>query len=166
MAKTGQDWQDWTIKTIFHFTKSFFDKKQSKSPQANICGKDLLRPLRHSFFFFWSPPSQNLELKVVPSAEKGGGGTDTVVDKKLWTNRSMLFWAWFFFYLLLISLIANFEPLLYFFTFLFHPWISLDSNCSMFQSTLDGYKLLLSFYWNLVVLKLGPTDTLQSRFYK
>ena len=165
MAKTGQDWQDWTIKTIFHFTKSFFDKKQSKSPQANICGKDLLRPPRHSFFFSDHPLLKiwNWRLSL---RQKRGGETDTVVDKKLWTNRSMRFWAWFFFYLLLISLIANFEPLLYLFTFHFHPWLSLDSNCSMFHSTLDGYKLLLSFYWNLVVLKLGPTDTLQSRFYK
>ena len=42
-----------TLITIFQV---FFDKKHSKSPQANICGRDSFKTPQHSFFFCASPP--------------------------------------------------------------------------------------------------------------
>ena len=66
---------NWTLKTTFYFTKSFFWQKHSKPLQANICG-------RNTYFFSNPPPPfQNLGLTVVPPpAERGalycqGGAT-------------------------------------------------------------------------------------------
>ena len=74
------------------FYKVFFDKKHSKPPspplQANICESNSLRPTRHSFLF-WSDPFPNLGLKVVPPAEREGGGPDTVKPFKVIASISL-----------------------------------------------------------------------------
>ena len=74
------------------FYKVFFDKKHSKPPspplQANICDSNSLRPTRHSFLF-WSDPFPNLGLKVVPPAEREGGGPDTVKPFKVIASISL-----------------------------------------------------------------------------
>ena len=49
------------------FYKVFFDRKHSKLPLTNICGRDSLRPPTGTF--------QNLRLKVLPLQIRG---TDTV----------------------------------------------------------------------------------------
>ena len=97
MAKAGQDWQDWTLKTIFHFAKSFLTRNKV-SPPDEYPRQGLVKTPQ-ALIFFWSPPFQNLELKVVPSAERGGE-TDTVVDKRLWTNQSI--WVFFIYSLLVL----------------------------------------------------------------
>ena len=63
------------LKTIFHFVKSFLTRNIVSSPQANICGRDSLRP-PGTHFFSDPPPFKNLGLKVVPPIEReiGGGG--------------------------------------------------------------------------------------------
>ena len=74
------------------FYKVFFDKKHSKPPslplQANNCDSNSLRPTRHSFLF-WSDPFPNLGLKVVPPAEREGGGPDTVKPFKVIASISL-----------------------------------------------------------------------------
>ena len=61
--------EKWDLKAIFHFTKSFFDKKHTKPLQAYICGRDSLRPPRHSLFF-WFPFSKFGTKGCSPSRKK------------------------------------------------------------------------------------------------
>ena len=59
---------------MFYFTV-LFDKKHSKSLQTNVCGRNyLIAHTPQAFIFFLNPPLQNVGLKIVPQAERGGGG--------------------------------------------------------------------------------------------
>ena len=79
------------LKTIFHFIKYFFYRKHSKPPQANICGRDSLRPPRPSFFF-WSPPPPFFKIwdwRLPPQQMRG---TDTVNMSQMSWDKTTIIW--------------------------------------------------------------------------
>ena len=97
--------EDWDLKTLFYFTKSFFGKKHSEAPQTNICGKDSLTP--PSTHFFLILPFSKFGTEGCPPKQKGGWGWGGLT---LWTFSLS---SWFNFsldmlkYKLPWSLVAN-----------------------------------------------------------
>ena len=67
--------EDWALKTIFHFTKPFLTRHIVSPPQANIYGKDSFRVPKHSFFS--DLPFSKFGTEGCPPVKRGRG-TDIV----------------------------------------------------------------------------------------